>query len=140
MSDKNKAIVRRLFKEGFNQGNLDLIDELASPDFVDHSAPPGAPTTREAWKQGAVGMKAAFPDVHIHIEDEIAEGDRVVSRFTAHGTHQGEFMGIPATGKEIHVNGILIFRLADGKLVERWEQADTMGMMIQLGVVPPPGG
>jgi predicted ester cyclase len=83
---------------------------------------------------------AAFPDVHVHIEDEIAEGDWVVTRMKAHGTHQGELMGIPATGKEVTDSVIHVARIVDGKIVERWEQADLMGMMQQLGVVPEPGG
>ena len=139
MSAENKAIVRRLI-EGFNRGDLDVFDELAAPDLVNHSAPPGIPPTREGWKQGAAMFRTAFPDLHIHIEAEIAEGDLVTTRFTGHGTHQGELMGIPATGKEVTVSGINIARIAGGKIMERWEEFDMMGMMVQLGVVPPPGG
>jgi steroid delta-isomerase-like uncharacterized protein len=140
MSAENKAIYRRFVEEGFNQGNLDLFDELIAPDFVNHSAPPGVPPTREGWKQMAAMFRAAFPDMHLHIEDEIAEGDQITIRFTGHGTHRGELMGIPATGKEVNFNGISIARIAGGKIVERWEEFDMMGMMVQLGVVPPPGG
>ena len=140
MSEENKAIFRRFVEEGFNQGDLDVFNELVAPDFVNHSAPPGVPPTREGWKQLAGMFRAAFPDMHLHIEDEIAEGDRVTTRFTAHGTHQGELMGIPATGKEVNVGGINIARIAGGKIMERWEEFDTMGMMVQLGVVPAPGG
>jgi steroid delta-isomerase-like uncharacterized protein len=140
MSTKNKAIVRRLFQEALDGGNVDIIDELVSPEFVDHSAAPGAPNTREAWKQGMADLRAAFPDSELSIEQEIAEDDLVTTRFTARGTHQGELMGIPATGKKVTVSGIQIARVAGGKIVERWEQVDTMGMMVQLGVVPAPGG
>ena len=140
MSAENKAIVRRLIEEGFNRGNLDLYDELIAPDFVNHSAPPGVPPTREGWKQLATMFRAAFPDIHFHIEDEIAEGARVTTRFSGHGTHQGELMGIPATGKEVTVSGINIARIAGGKIMERWEEFDMMGMMVQLGVVPALGG
>ena len=139
MSAENKAIVRRLI-EGFNRGDLDVFDELGAPDLVNHSAPPGIPPTREGWKQGAAMFRAAFPDLHIHIEAEIAEGDLVTTRFTGHGTHQGELMGIPATGKEVTVSGINIARIAGGKIMERWEEFDMMGMMVQLGVVPALGG
>jgi steroid delta-isomerase-like uncharacterized protein len=139
MSAENKAIVRRLFEEGFNEGKLELLDELVAPNFVNRSPQPGLPPTREGWKQSAAGMRAAFPDMHVHIDDEIAEGDRVVNRFTAHGTQKGEMMGIPATGKEVSVTGISIHRLAGGKIVERWEEWDAMSMMVQLGAIPPPG-
>ena len=140
MSDNNKAIVRRLVQEGFNEGKLEVFDELVSPDFVDHAASPGIPPTLDGWKQATAGMRRSFPDLHIHIEEEIAEGDRVVDRMTTYGTDQGGFMGRPATGKEVSVASIYILRLADGKIVERWGQADYMGMMMQLGVIPPPGG
>jgi steroid delta-isomerase-like uncharacterized protein len=139
MSEENKATMRRFVEEWFNQGNLALFDELVSPDFVNHSAPPGVPPTREGWKQLATMFKAAFPDMQLHIEDEIAEGDQITIRFTAHGTHRGELMGIPATGKEINIGGISMARIAGGKIMERWEEFDMMGMMQQLGVVPTPG-
>jgi predicted ester cyclase len=84
-------------------------------------------------------FRGAFPDLHLHIEDEIAEGDLLTTRWAGHGTHQGELMGIPATGKEVTVGGINISRIADGKIMERWEEFDMMGMMVQLGVVPAPG-
>ena len=140
MSAENKAIMRRLIEEGFNRGNLEVYDELVAPDFVNHSAPPGAPPTREGWKQGAAMFRAAFPDLHFHIEDEIAEGDLVVTRFTGHGTHQGELMGIPATDKDLTFSGINIARIAGGKIMESWEEFDKLGVMEQLGVVPAPGG
>ncbi len=140
MSAENKAIMRRLIEEGFNKGDLELFDELVAPDFVNRSAPPGVPATREGWKQLSSMLRAGFPDVQFHIEDEIAEGDLVTTRFTGHGTHQGELMGIPATGKEATFSGINIARIAGGKVVERWEEFDMLSVMVQLGVVPPPGG
>ena len=139
MSEENKAIFRRFVEEWFNQGDLDAFNELVSPDFVNHSAPPGVPPTREGWKQLATMFKAAFPDMHLHIEDEITEGDRITIRFTGHGTHRGELMGIPVTGKEVNFAGINIARIAGGKIMERWEEFDMMGMMQQLGVIPAPG-
>jgi len=140
MSEQNKAIVRRLVKEGFNERKLEVFDELVSPDFVNHNPGSGLPPTLEGWKQAATRFFDAFPDLHISLEDEIAEGDRVVGRFTARGTNQGELMGIPATGKQVSISAIFIVRLADGKIVERWEEDDFLGMMIQLGVISPPGG
>jgi len=138
MSEENKALMRRLI-EGFNSGNLEIYDELVAPDFVDHSAPPGAPATREAWKQKAGMFRSAFPDIHVTIEQSIAEGDLVTTHTVATGTHQGELMGIPASGKEISVRSMHIEQIVEGKIVARWEVIDLMGMMVQLGVVSPPG-
>jgi predicted ester cyclase len=118
MSEENKATVRRLMDEVWNQGNLDAIDESLAPDFVNHDAPPGLPSDREGFKQLAVMYKAAFPDMHLHVEDQLAEGDMVVSRWSAHGTHQGELMGIAPTGKEVTVTGIDIDRFEGGQIVE----------------------
>ncbi len=135
MSEENKAIVRRII-EDFNQGDLDSVVELSAPDFVNHSAPPGLPPTREGWKQLLAMFRAGFPDIHFHIEHLIAEGDLAMVRFTGHGTHHDEIMGIPATGKEVSFSGVVILRFADGRMVERWEQFDVMGMMVQLGAIP----
>lgn len=140
MSKENKTIMRRALKEVVNKGNLDLIDELVSPDFVDHTPFPGLPPDREGVRQSIGMLREAFPNLEITIEDLIAEGDKVVSRQTLRGTHQGEFMGIPPTGKQATWTGILIFRIADGKIVDQWIEQDQLGLMQQLGVVPPPGG
>ena len=140
MSAENKAIVRRLMQEAINQKNLDIIEELVAPDFVNHTAPPGTPPTREAWKKIVARMGAALPDAHLYIEDEIAEGDRVTTRFTFQGTHRGELMGISATGKTVNIGGIHIARVVNGKIVERWEEIDKMSMMVQIGAIAPPGG
>jgi predicted ester cyclase len=122
MSEENKALFRRMFEEALNQGNISLIDELVAPDFVEHEElPPGIPPGREA------------------VKDVIAEGDKVVARSTWSGTHQGEFMGIPATGKRVSFGVIDIMRFADGVVVEHWGQMDNLGMLQQLGVVPAPG-
>ncbi len=138
MTEDNKALNRRFVEEVINQGNTDAIDELIDPGVVDHAAPPGFPTGREGAKQFAAMMRSAFPDLHLTIEDMIAEGDKVVMRSTWSGTHEGEFMGIPATGRQVTVSAIDITRVADGRLVEHWEQFDALGLMQQLGVVPPP--
>ena len=140
MSEENKALFRRMFEEVINQGNISLIDELVAPDFVEHEElPPGAPAGREAVKQLFSMLHTGFPDLKATIDDVIAEGDKVVARTTWSGTHQGEFMGIPPTGKRASFGVIDIVRCADGKLVEHWGQMDSMGMMQQLGVVPAPG-
>ena len=136
MSEQNKAIARRIFEEVWNQGNLDAIDELLAANFVNHGSPPEIPSNREGFKQFVAMYRAAFPDTHLHVEDQIAEGDRVVTRWSGHGTHQGELMGIPPTNKQVTVTGIGIDRIAGGQIVESWGEFDQMGMMQQLGVIP----
>jgi predicted ester cyclase len=98
------------------------------------------PPDREGFKQIVRMYKAAFPNTHMHIEEQIAEGDRIVTRWSAHGTHKGELMGNPPTNKEMTVTGIDIDRIEDGKITETWGEFDQMGMMVQLGIVPAPGG
>ena len=139
MSEENKAVARRIVEEVWNKKNLDAIDELIAADYVDHTLPPGVPPGRDGAK-AFIGMYVnAFPDVKITIEDMIAKGDKVVTRWSATGTHTGELMGIPATGKQITVTGLDITRFSGGKSVEFWGQFDQMGMMQQLGVIPAPG-
>ena len=139
MSEKNKALIRRFHDEVINKGNLELIDDLCAPSLVDHAAPQGSPSGTEGVKQMISMFRAAFPDVNSTVEDLIAEGDKVVARFTFRGTHKGEFMGIAPTGVQIEVTGIEINRIVAGKCVEHWENFDMLGMMQQLGVVPRPG-
>jgi steroid delta-isomerase-like uncharacterized protein len=136
MSEQNKAIVRRLYEEIWDKGNLAVLDELHAVDAVDHNRPPGLPPGREGVKQFFRMYLAAFPDVRMVIEDQVAEGDRVVTRWTATGTHKGELMGIPPTGKQVRVSGIDINRLEGGKIIESWGSSDQLGMMQQLGVIP----
>jgi steroid delta-isomerase-like uncharacterized protein len=120
MSEENKAVARRIVEEVWNKKNLDAIDELIAADYVDHTLPPGVPPGRDGAK-AFIGMYVnAFPDVKITIEDMIAKGDKVVTRWSATGTHTGELMGIPATGKQITVTGLDITRFAGGKSVEFW--------------------
>ena len=116
---------------------MHVIDEIASPDFLDHDRE--NPThDRDGAKQFAAMARSAFPDVAAKVEDLIAEGDRVVARATISGTHNGEFMGVPPTGKRITFTCIDILRCADGKIVEHWGEADNVGMLQQLGVIPTP--
>ncbi len=137
MLEENKATIRRII-EDFNKGELNSVVKLSAPDFVYHGAPPGVPPTREGWKQLLAMFRAAFPDIHFDIKHLIAEGDLAIVRFTGNGTHQGELMGVPATGREVAFSGVVILRFANGKMVERWEQFDMMGMMMQLGAIPAP--
>ena len=139
-TEQNKALVRQLVEEVINQGNISMIDELLIPDFVEHEElPPGIPPGREAPKALFTMLRSAFPDLKATIEHLIAEGDEVVLHMTWTGTHEGEFMGIPPTGKRISINVIDILGIAEGKFVEHWGQMDSMGMMQQLGAIPTPG-
>jgi steroid delta-isomerase-like uncharacterized protein len=138
-SEENKARSRRFFEEVWGKGNLAVIDELTASNFVNHNAPPGLPPGLEGLKQFVVMYRAAFPDIQISIDDVIAEGDKVVIRWTARGTNTGPLFGMPATGKAATVTGITIERKVDGKSVEGWNNFDQLGMLQQLGVIPAPG-
>ena len=132
-----KALARRSY-DVLNQRNLALVDELYAPDIVDHNASmtiQGLEALKEFFSMYLTGS----PDLYFTIEDQVAEGDKVVTRYTARGTHLGPFMGIPPTGKHITVTGIGIIRVADGKIVEEWANGDNLGLLQQLGVIPAPG-
>jgi steroid delta-isomerase-like uncharacterized protein len=134
-TEENKAVVRRLFEE-YNKHNLDGVEELVAPDYVWHGPAGFGDMDLAAMKQAMPAFFTAFPDLHWTVEDLIAEGDKVVSRYTCRATHQGELMGIPATGKVVTWTCILISRFAGGKCVEEWEEADMLGLFQQLGVIP----
>ena len=138
--EQNKAIVRRYWEQVWNQGNLAVVDELIASDFDGHPLPSDPNFGRgPAGQKQLVGMyRTAFPDVRMAIEDMTAEGDRVAVRWTARGTNTGEMMGMPATGKPVRVTGIIINRIAAGKMVEGWGNFDALGMLQQLGVIPTP--
>ncbi len=137
MSQENKALIRRAIEEVYNQGNLATIDELVASDFVMH-APSGDIPGPAGAKQFVTMLREAFPDLHLTIEDQVADGDRVVTRWTSEGTHLGEFQGIPPTGKHGTMTGIDIDRVVDGKVVECWVNEDDLGLLQQLGVIPAP--
>lgn len=136
MSAENKALVRRYVDEVLNKGKLALIEELFAPTFVDHDSSMPEAKGPAGVKQLAAMVRASFPDLHFTIEDMIAEKDKVVYRYSVRGTHQKDFMGIAATGKQISFTGIHIYRVGDHKLQEEWENWDMIGLMRQLGVVP----
>ena len=138
-AEDNKALVRRFVDEVQSKGNTDLIDEICSPEFVNHSAPQGLRADLEGIKILTTMFKGAFPDSYFTVEDMIAEGDKVVTRKTFHGTHEGEFMGIPPSGRPVNVSLIDVVRISDGRVVEHWSVGDNLGMMQQLGVIPQPG-
>ena len=119
---------------GLNNGNFGLIDELVSPDFVDRTPQPGVSPTRDGFKQSAIALKTAFPDLRYAVEDSIASGDKIVHRLSGSGTMTGEFMGIPATGKRTTWTEIHVGRVANGRLTEHWGLADQLGMLVQLGI------
>ena len=139
-TEQNKELVRQLVEEMFNRGNLSLAHEFFAPDFVEHEElPPGIPSGPEGVIQLTAMLRSAFPDFHATIDDIIAEGDKVVIRQTWSGTHEGEFMGVPPTGKSVSFGVIDILRVAGAKFVEHWGQMDSMGIMQQLGAMPEPG-
>ena len=135
----NKAIFRRIYEEFLNQGKSEVAGELFDTNHVNHLIPPGAPQGLDGEKEFIASFRTAFPDVQFTIEDMIAEGDKVVGRVTWRGTHRGEFMGVPPTGRKVTVEGIDIIRFANGKAVENWFSGDMLGMMQQLGAIPTPG-
>ncbi len=137
-TEENKALVRRLFEESA-VGNLAVMDEVLADDIVDHSAWEGQAPGREGYKQALSYVFAAFPDARTLVEDQIAEGDKVVTRWTIRATHQGEFLDVPATGKQVTVTGISIHRIAGDKIVEEWTNLDMLGLLQQLGAIPQPG-
>jgi len=137
-NEEHKALVRRAV-DAFNRGELDAIPQLFAADYVDHDPsradlPPGPDGVRQAWTM----MRAAFPDLEATIDDLVAEGDKVAVRGGIHGTHDGELMSIPPTGKRVTVTLIDFNRIRDGMLAERWAQADTLGLLQQIGVIPGP--
>jgi predicted ester cyclase len=140
MSELNKAIVRR-YREIHNNDEMDKLEEVLAPDFVPHSTMPGMPWNGlESAKQIHLLGKASFPDMSVKTEDLIAEGDKVVERWTQTQTHTGApFMGIPPSAKPIVMTGMSIYRIANGKIVEHWGNMDFFGMMAQMGAIPTPG-
>jgi predicted ester cyclase len=135
--EQNKATARRFYDEVIGKGNLEVIDQIISPGFVDHDG--NNPTQDIAGvKQFLAMARSAFPDISAKVEDVIAEGDRVVARVAVAGTHRGEFMGTPPTGKHVRFTCIDILRCADGKAVEHWSVADNLGLLQQLGALPAP--
>lgn len=137
-TEENKTLVRRLFEESWNKGNLEVSDELISSDCVLHYGGRVFPVNGDAGKAIVAAWRTAFPDFQFLFEDCIAEGDRVVLRIPFRATHRGEFFGIASTGRQINVTEILIARIKDGKVVEMWEEYDQLGMLQQLGAVPLP--
>ncbi len=139
-AEENKAVVRRVFEEMVDRGRLELADELIASDVEIHTPVPGTESGLEGFRDFIGGFLAGFPKQRTELHEFICEGDRVAVRHTHHAVNDGEFLGMPPTGKEVVVSGIEIFRLRDGKVAEFWHADDLMGLMGQLGAVPPPEG
>lgn len=132
-AEENKALIRRWFA-ALDSGNLDIINELLPEDYVDHNPPlPGLPDGREGVWQAVLALRHAFPDAVHTIEDQMAEGNKVMTRVRVRGTFQGEILGFAPTGKVVEVRGIAVHRIADGRLVEHWAHMDMVGFMEQIG-------
>jgi len=135
--EENKAIVRRFMEEVVRKGNLVSANEIFTADFIYHPPPSGLPMRGpEAIIQRVATIRTAFPDVQYTVEDEIAENDKVVHRLTGRGTHQGEFLGMSPTSKQVTWTVTAIYRIAGGKIAERWLNVDDLGIMQQLGAIP----
>jgi predicted ester cyclase len=138
-TEANKALVRR-YRAIHNSNNQDALDEIVAKDIVSHNSLPGLPPGLEGGKMAHFAFLESFPDIQTTTDDLIAEGDKVVERYTARGTNKGSFMGAPPTGKKIEVGSMSIYRIADGKIVEHWGENDSTALMMQLGMMQQPGG
>lgn len=139
MSAQHKTAVQNLVEKGFNQKEMSAFESYFSPNLIDHALPPGLPAGFEGRKIFVSAFLSAFPDIHVHIEDAVTEGNKLVIRWSAHGTHKADLMGIPPTDKEVSMTGIAIDRFENGQSVEHWEIIDQLSLMQQLGVIPAPG-
>ena len=135
--EKNKDFMQAYTEDFWNKQNITDFEKYYTADFIVHNA--NGDQNYEQYKGLCKAYFAAFPDLHITTDDLVAEGDKVVKVWTANCTHKGEFMGIPATGNRIVIKGIEVFRIEDGKILELWASMDSLGMMQQLGVIPPMG-
>lgn len=136
MESGNKAVISMFVEEVINQGRFERADDLVAADFVELDPLPGQQQGREGLKEVIGGIRAAFPDIHWVLDEIVAEGDKVVSRFTWTGTHRGVFFGIPATGKSISVKGVVIDHVVAGKMIDSRMLMDSLSMLQQLGAIP----
>lgn len=130
--------VRQIFELAFNQGDLAVVDALLSPESITHIPAWGMPASRTGLKLFVSSLRTAFPDLQCTVEDEILEAGRLAAHWTLRGTHKGLFLGNPPTGRPVEVLGIIFARTANGRIVEDWILVDQMGILQQLGIVPPP--
>jgi steroid delta-isomerase-like uncharacterized protein len=134
------SLVRKIFNQAFNQGDLDIVDELVAADVATHMSSWGLPASRLGLKQMIANLRSAFPDLRCTIEDEIGEGNKIAAHWTMRGTHKGAYFGNLATGRQVEVQGFIFARTTHGQIVENWILIDQMGLLQQLGIVPPPRG
>lgn len=139
-TETNKTLLEKYINEVWNRHNLAAIDDMLLPDFVDHTVPPGFPQGPAGQRAFVEGYLQGFPDTQIDLNEMVAEGDTVVLRWTATGTHTGELAGIPATGKSMKLPGIALWRFRNGKLIECWNHFDQMNLLQQIGVMPSQAG
>ena len=133
------SLVRRVFDQAFNQGNLAVVDEVLAPEHHAHITIGGAPHGPQGLKLMIAIFRAAFPDLRCTVEDEIAQGDKFAVRWSIRGTHQGMFLGNPPTGKQVDVQGFIFGRTENGRIIEDWTLTDQLAILQQLGIVPPSG-
>ena len=138
--NRTESLIYRIFDQAFNQGNLAVVDELLSPNHFTHITLGGAPQGPAGLKWLVAMFRTAFPDLRCTVEDEIREGDQFAAHWTLRGTHKGPFQGNPPTGKLVEVQGIIFARTENSRIVEDWTLFDQMGILQQLGVVPPTRG
>ena len=139
MTDANKKISRSIIEEMFNKGRLEIADELLAPNAVLHDpALPEPIRGAEGFKENVAHYRAAFPDIHMVVDDQCADDSNVCTRWTATGTHEGELMGINPTGRQATVTGMTMDRIEDGRIVESWTNWDTLGLLQQIGAIPAP--
>ncbi len=134
--EQNQKIINRYFEEVWNQGKIDVLDEIIAPTYINHN--PGMPNPipgPAGLKPIIIGLRQAFPDLHFTIENTVVTEHQVAIHCTMRGTHEGPLFGIPATGKTVQVNQFQIERMKDGKIIEHWRQSDDLGMMKQLGLI-----
>jgi steroid delta-isomerase-like uncharacterized protein len=133
MSADNKAIVRRLIKEVWNRRDVNVLDDIVSANYVGHDPAFSHPDGTVGFKEGVKSIRSALPDIEFAIEDLIADGDTVVFRWSGRGSHQGVFLGVTPTGRQVNITGINIIRVSGGKITEQWSNWDTLGLLRQLG-------
>lgn len=138
-AEANTALIHRLIEEVWNRGDLALVDEAFAPDYREHNPRPGLPAGVEGYKQGVAGLRAAFPDLRLTLEDLVAAGDKIAFRYTMRGTHHGPLIGLAPTGKPFAITGMVFARIVADKVVERAGNQDELALLQQLGDVPGPG-
>jgi steroid delta-isomerase-like uncharacterized protein len=137
MAQENSALIRRWFEEVWNNGRMEAIDEMASPDVIGHGqAQHDIDIGLKEFKPFVVGLLGAFPDMKVVIDQTVEQGEKVVARWTATMTHKGDFLGFAPTGKRVTITGTTIQRISNGKIVEGWDNWDQLGLLVQIGAVP----